>query len=172
MIRPDVVLRDVSDADILVFFEQQRDPEANHMAAFTPDDPHDRATFAARWTAIRSDSAIVKQTILADGAVAGYVASFIQGGRREVGYWIGRPFWGRGIASAALARFVGLLGTQRLYARVVKDNVASLRVLEKSGFRICGEDTGYANARGALVEEFVLVRIEEGATEGTSDVVG
>jgi RimJ/RimL family protein N-acetyltransferase len=173
MSEPAVRLRDVRDADVPVFFEHQLDPVANDMAAFTPDDPHDRASFTARWTAIRSDPAIVNQTIVADGEVAGYIASFIQNGRREVGYWIGREYWGRGIASAALAAFVRLLPAQRLYARVVKDNAASLRVLEKSGFRICGDDTGYANARAALVEEFVLVRNEEDVTtKEAPDVVG
>jgi RimJ/RimL family protein N-acetyltransferase len=43
-----------------------------------------------------------------------------------------------------------------LYARVVKDNIASLRVLEKCGFARIGEDKGFANARGEEVEEFIL----------------
>ena len=43
-----------------------------------------------------------------------------------------------------------------MYARVVKDNIASLRVLEKCGFTICGEGKGFAYARGEEVEEFIL----------------
>jgi RimJ/RimL family protein N-acetyltransferase len=44
-----------------------------------------------------------------------------------------------------------------LYAGVAKDNIASRRVLQKCGFTICGEDKGYAGARGMDVEEYVLV---------------
>lgn len=43
-----------------------------------------------------------------------------------------------------------------LYARVVKDNLASQRVLQKCGFTICGENKGFANARGKEVEEFIM----------------
>jgi RimJ/RimL family protein N-acetyltransferase len=43
-----------------------------------------------------------------------------------------------------------------IYARVVKDNIASLRVLEKCGFDICGESKGFADARGQEFEEFIL----------------
>ena len=43
-----------------------------------------------------------------------------------------------------------------LYACVAKDNSASIRVLEKCGFTISGEDKGFSNARGEEVEEFIL----------------
>jgi RimJ/RimL family protein N-acetyltransferase len=82
--------------------------------------------------------------------VAGNVVSWDQAGRRLVGYWMGREFWGRGVATRALSAFVTELMERPLHARVAKDNVASLRVLEKCGFTIAGEDdTGD-------VEEFLL----------------
>lgn len=43
-----------------------------------------------------------------------------------------------------------------LYARAAKDNLGSLKVLERCGFKITGEDSGYANARGKDVEEFIF----------------
>jgi RimJ/RimL family protein N-acetyltransferase len=43
-----------------------------------------------------------------------------------------------------------------IYARVAKDNVASLRVLEKCGFTITGQAKGFANARGEEIEEWIL----------------
>jgi RimJ/RimL family protein N-acetyltransferase len=43
-----------------------------------------------------------------------------------------------------------------LYARVAKDNVASIRVLERCGFEVCGEDRGFSNARSEEVEEYIL----------------
>ena len=47
-----VGLRDVTESDLYIFFEQQLDSEGNHMAAFTGKDPTDRAAFDARWEKI------------------------------------------------------------------------------------------------------------------------
>jgi RimJ/RimL family protein N-acetyltransferase len=49
-----------------------------------------------------------------------------------------------------------------VYARAAKDNTASLRVLEKCGFKISGEDKGFSHARGKEVEEFILELRGEG----------
>jgi RimJ/RimL family protein N-acetyltransferase len=84
------------------------------------------------------------------------VLSIEQFGEREVSYWIGKEYWGRGIATKALTLFLEELKVRPLYARAAKDNVASLRVLAKCGFKVVGEDRGYANARGAEIEEYVL----------------
>ena len=71
-------------------------------------------------------------------------------------YWLGGAYWGRGVATSALAAFLAELDERPLFARVAKDNAPSLRVLEKNGFRICGEDRAHAPARGAEVEEWLL----------------
>jgi RimJ/RimL family protein N-acetyltransferase len=149
-------LRAVEDDDLPVFFAQQLDPEANHMAAFTTKDPGDRVAFDAHWRRIRGDANIINKTILVDGEVAGYLATFEQFGEREVSYWLGRQYWGKGIATRALAAFLAELPMRPLYARAVKDNIASIRVLQKCGFVITGEDKGFANARGEEVEEYIL----------------
>lgn len=151
-----VELRDVQDSDLPIFFEQQLDPEANWMAAFTAKDPSDRAAFMAHWQKIRQDTSTINKTILLDGQVVGNISSFELFGQPSVGYWIGKPFWGRGVATSALARFLEHVQTRPLYARVAKDNVASIRVLQKCGFVVCGEDRGFANARGTEVEELIL----------------
>ena len=62
----------------------------------------------------------------------------------------------KGVATRALSEFLGHVQVRPMYARVVKDNIASLRVLEKCGFTICGEGKGFAYARGEEVEEFIL----------------
>ena len=62
-------------------------------------------------------------------------------GNVELGYWIARPFWGRGIATEAGRQLVAIartLGLERLEASHVLDNPASGRVLEKLGFRPAG----------------------------------
>ena len=95
-------LRAVERADLPILFEQQLDPEANRMAAFTAKDPSDRITFTGHWTRLLADPSIRKRTILVDGAVAGNVLGFEQFGQPSVSYWIGREFWGRGVATRAL----------------------------------------------------------------------
>ena len=69
----DVLLRDVIESDLPIFFDQQLDSDANHMAAFTTRDPANRDAFAAHWTRILGDETITIKTILFDGHVAGYV---------------------------------------------------------------------------------------------------
>lgn len=155
-----VTLRDATPDDLPIFFEQQRDPDARHMAAFTAADPDDRDAFVAHWTRNLAAEANVVKTILVDGQVAGNLVSYIMVGEREVGYWLGRAYWGRGVATAALAAFLRDCPTRPLHARVVKDNAASRRVLEKCGFRVTGEDSGYAHGRGAVVEEYLLTLAE------------
>ncbi|MFG2466317.1 GNAT family N-acetyltransferase [Streptomyces canus] len=150
-----IVLREVHDSDLPVFFRQMNDPEALHMAAFTPKDPADRDAFDAHWKRIRA-SADVQRTILADGDVVGSAAVYGDPGEREVTYWIDRAYWGRGIATAALRELVAQVPERPLYARAAADNTGSLRVLEKCGFRVTARASGYAQARGAEIDEFVL----------------
>ena len=151
-----VQLRDMREDDLPVIFEQQRDPVANRMAAFTVEDPANRDDFMARWNKILGDDAIIKKVVLVNEQVVGSILSFEQFGEREVGYWLGKDHWGRGIATKALALFLIHVKVRPLYARAAADNCASIRVLKKCGFKICGEDKTFANARGEDVEEFTF----------------
>lgn len=151
-----VILRDVLDEDVAIFFEHQCDSEAIRMAAFTAKDPTDRTAFDAHWQRLRRDSNVTPKTILWQEQVAGHVVSFEQLGEREVSYWVGRKFWGKGVASNALQEFLKIEVVRPLHARVAKDNAASLRVLQKCGFSVNGEDQAFANGRGGEVAEFLL----------------
>jgi len=152
-----IVLREVMLSDLPIFFNQQLDPEANWMAAFTRKDPANRDAFMGHWTKILKDEATTIQTILFNGGVAGSVFSYVDEDEHlEVSYWIGKPYWGKGIATCALSAFLEHSKIRPLYARAAKDNIGSLRVLEKCGFARIGEDKGFANARGEEVEEFLL----------------
>jgi len=151
-----VTLREMTEGDLPAFFEHQLDPDANYMAAFTAKDPADRDAFLAHWKKILGNDAITKRTILFDGHVAGSVMGFEQFGKPAVCYWIGKQYWGRGVATEALSQFLDHLQTRPIYGRAAKDNVASIRVLEKCGFAICGADKGFANARGEEVEEVIM----------------
>jgi RimJ/RimL family protein N-acetyltransferase len=150
-------LRAVEDSDLELFFKHQQDPTANQMAAFTVPDPNDREVFEERWTRFRSDPSIIPRTILFNGQVVGTVMKFEMFGDAEVTYWIDKTYWGKGIATAALRLFlVEVAGTRPIFARAAKDNTASIRVLQKCGFVLIGEDKGYANARGKEIDEVRL----------------
>lgn len=154
----ELLLRDVASADLPIFFEQQLDPEANFMAAFTAKDPADRAAFLAHWNRILADASVINQTIVVDGQVAGSIARYVEEGRPEVTYWLGREFWGRGIATRALAQFLAQHHPARpIYARAAKDNLASRRVLEKCGFVVCGQDHWLPADGGEEIREWKLV---------------
>ncbi|GAA2277623.1 GNAT family N-acetyltransferase [Streptomyces atrovirens] len=152
----DIALRPVHDSDLPVFYRQSNDPEALHMAAFTPEDPADRDRFDAHWAHIRTSPEIVVRTVLADGDVVGHASVYGEPGEREVTYWVDRAYWGKGIATAALRGLLAEVTERPLYARVAADNAGSRRVLERCGFEVSARTTGYAPARGAEIDELVL----------------
>jgi len=147
-----IILRNVTESDLPILFEQQLDPEATAMAAF-PSRDHD--AFMAHWKKIMAYENNLIKTILYVGQVAGYILSWEMEGEREVGYWLGKEFWGKGIATQAVAEYVSLVKTRPLMAHVARHNIGSRRVLEKCGFKVIGEDK-YTNPAGVEVEEFVL----------------
>jgi RimJ/RimL family protein N-acetyltransferase len=153
MTEPVVSLRNVEQADLPIFFEQQRDPEATAMAAFPSREwePH-----MSHWSRVLATDGAVVRTVIADGRVAGNIVSWDHMGEREVGYWLGKEFWGRGIATSALTAFLPLLRERPLYAHVAKHNTASRRVLEKCGFRIVSADGTIPENASEPVAEFVL----------------
>jgi len=158
----EVHLREVSEPDLPILFEQQRDPVAVQMAAFTAKDPANWDTFLAHWKKILADASMKMRTITYQGHVVGFVGSWVDSswlGQPEVTYWIGRGFWGQGIATRALTQFLKGMKHRPVYARAAKDNLPSIRVLEKCGFILTGQDTSYSNARGAEIEE-VILRLE------------
>lgn len=133
-LRDSVVLRNVIEYDLSILFEHQKDHESSRMAAFISRDPSDREAFFAHWRRILSDQKVVIKTILWRDQVAGIVGSFLWDGKPQVTYWIGKEFWGNGIATQALTELLHIVTDRPLYASAAKDNVASIRVLEKCGF--------------------------------------
>ena len=129
--KPRVQLRDVEADDLPLFFKHQRDPVAIAMVAFNS---REREAFDQHWEKLLADESCLKKTIVADGEVAGNIGSWLSDGKREVGYWIDRALWGRGIATEALSAFLRLEQTRPLHAGVAKHNAASIRVLQKCGF--------------------------------------
>ncbi len=126
-----IQLRDVEAADLALIFEHQRDPVAVAMVDFRS---RGAMAFAEHWAKILADDTVLKQTVVVDGEIAGHIGSWTSDGKRELGYWLDRAFWGRGIATAAITAYLRLEPIRPLHAVVAKHNAASLRVLQKCGF--------------------------------------
>jgi len=139
-----ILLRDVVESDLPIFFEQQLDPIANEMAAFPA---RDREAFMTHWAKIMADESNILKAILYGDQVAGNIVSWEHDGEREIGYWLGREFWGKGIATRALALLLEQVTMRPLYAYVARHNLASQRVLQKCGFTIMREE----------IEEVILI---------------
>jgi RimJ/RimL family protein N-acetyltransferase len=129
----------VRPADLPVLFEFQREPEANKMAAFPSKNFE---TFMEHWQKkVIDDPKAKKKIIVHNNEVVGDIVSWEADDKRLVGYWIGKKYWGRGFASAALTQFLAedCKGLFPIYAYVALHNVASRRILEKCGFKRIGE---------------------------------
>ncbi len=148
----DVQLRDVDDVDLEVFFEQQREEEAVRRARFPA---RDRDRFLTHWrTKVLGNPTGHVQTVTVDGDVAGNIVAWWQDDRRFIGYWFGQRFWGRGVAAAVPAARAGPTPLRRH----VRGNTASVRLLERCGFRPVGVDHD-----GDL--DFVVLRLDGGAAD-------
>ena len=102
---------------------------------------------AAQWIATHDAEfegklgAIFAVTAQGIGTLVGAISVGMNAAHRhgEIGYWIGRPFWGRGYATAALRLLVAhcfsRLGLHRVFAHHMARNPASGRVMEKAGLR-------------------------------------
>lgn len=152
-----ITLRPTEPADLPVLAEFQADAEANRMAAFTAPDPNDRAAYIAKWTRLLADPSIVARVVVQNGKIVGAVGSWVLHGERQVTYWMDRSVWGQGVATTALRLFLAEFHERPLHGRLVADNIASQRVLEKCGFVANGTDRGFANARQSEVDELLFV---------------
>jgi RimJ/RimL family protein N-acetyltransferase len=151
---PEVFLRRVEERDLDVLFDYETDREAAEMAAFPS---RDRDRFAAHWAKVRADEANVVRSIMVEDVVAGYIGSWPQDGQQMLGYWIGRPWWGRGVATRALSLLLDEVPARPLHAHVAVHNAGSIRVLEKCGFRRDQSQPAPTPAPEVGIEELVYV---------------
>lgn len=150
---PIVQLRPVDRSDLPTLFEFQNDTVANQMAMTHARSAQD---FDAHWNSILSDPGTTARAVVADGRFAGCIASFQCDGLESIGYWIGREFWGRGIATNALRLLLQQVSVRPLHSRVAVTNFGSIRVLEKCGFVVQRREWSPATERYIACEEAVL----------------
>ncbi|MFN8311065.1 MAG: GNAT family protein [Chitinophagales bacterium] len=77
----------------------------------------------------------------------------------ELGYWLGEPFWNKGIISAAIPQMVSFAFAKfdiiRIFARPFGSNIASQRVLEKCGFQLEARFPGILEKQGRIEDELI-----------------
>jgi RimJ/RimL family protein N-acetyltransferase len=133
-----------------MFYLHQADRVATELAGVPSRSEEE---FRKHWNTITSGDEVVREAILFGEEVVGFAVSFDRDEERQVGYWIGRDYWGRRIASAALPLFLEFESRRSLRAHVAQHNPASIRVLEKAGFSRV--DARVANVRGVSAAEYV-----------------
>ncbi|GAA4792252.1 GNAT family N-acetyltransferase [Olivibacter ginsenosidimutans] len=150
-----IKLRPTEIADLDTLFKFQLDREGGYLAAFMPKDHTDKTAYLTKYTKLLSNPTVNNQTILVDNIIVGSIAKFEIGDQAEITYWLGRKFWGQGIATTALKNFLDIETTRPIFGRVAFDNFGSQKILEKCGFVKIGSDKGFANARQTEIEELI-----------------
>jgi [ribosomal protein S5]-alanine N-acetyltransferase len=155
MTNTNITLTETGIDDLNTLFLFQLDEEANRLAAFTSKNPSDKEAYIEKYVKHLADPTINMQTIRVDGEIVGNIAKFIMYGEAEITYWIDKKFWGKGIATTALNKFLIIEQSRPIYGRVAFDNYGSQKILEKCGFVKTGKDKGFANARQIEIEEYI-----------------
>ncbi|WP_422769188.1 GNAT family N-acetyltransferase [Plantactinospora sp. WMMC1484] len=154
-----VALRDLREDDLPTMFEIQLDDTARYLAAFVDDKTAlDRDAYVRKFQKILVDDAIVTKVVEIGGEIVGSAAAFPIEGDTEVTYWIRKDWWGRGVATAALAGLLEEVTVRPVYGRVAEDNLGSVRVLERNGFVLIGSEESFASARQATITELIYKR--------------
>ena len=148
-------LRKSQIEDLEVFFSNQKDPDAIHLAAFTSKNPNDREAYINKWSRLLKEESVHMQTILLEGVAIGCIVKFVIQGEAEITYALKKEFWGQGIVSRSLQEFLKIENTRPIFGRTAFDNFGSQKVLETNGFNKIGTNVAYANGRGKEIQEFI-----------------
>lgn len=143
-------LRLTTPADIETLFQQQLDEATNLMAGTKP---RTREMFQSTWDGIfanlndpaqrNSPTLVVPRVMIVQGErgeeIVGTINRFHRDEKNFVGYFVARPYWGKGFATLALSLMIQELdrlpNPRPLYANVIATNTASIKVLTKNNFR-------------------------------------
>ncbi len=147
------VLREVQELDIEIFFKHQLDPVSSWQVSFTHKDPTDEKAFNVHIVDALRNETVVMRIIVIDSEVAGYITKYDIEEEPQIGFVLGREFWGKGIATESLREFLSIFTKRLVYARTAFDNEASMRVLQKLGFKRTSKENCFSNARGIEIVE-------------------
>jgi [ribosomal protein S5]-alanine N-acetyltransferase len=143
---PPIGLREILPSDLERLVSLANDESVSRFLVDTFPYPYTKAD--AEWwigSGSKANGAITR-VIVSRGEFAGIVGITPQSGWRshlgEIGYWVGKGYWGKGIATSALRQMTGYgfanLGLKKLIAPILAPNVASMRVAAKCGYGLEG----------------------------------
>ncbi|WP_299490025.1 GNAT family protein [Acaryochloris sp. IP29b_bin.137] len=141
-----ITLRDYERTDLDSLLALANNKRVSRYLVYTFPYPYTRAD--AEWwisEGVKAEESVTK-VIEYNGAFTGSIGLTRQAGWRdhlaEIGYWLGEPFWGKGIATQAVQQMTDHafsdLQLQKLYAPILAPNKASMRVVEKCGYELEG----------------------------------
>ena len=168
-----LLLRPWRESDAEAMYKYASDPAIGPIAGWEPHTSveHSREIIRTVFAAPETYAMVLRETgepvgsagiMTADGLHSTQMAA----GDAEIGYWIGRPYWGRGLTPEAVAcllrRCFDVLGYRRVWCGHYDGNAQSRRVMEKCGFRFHHTETGKPSPLGDLrTEHFMSLTKEE-----------
>ena len=152
-----ITLRETEVNDLDALFTFQSDEEAGYMAAFVNENWQDKDAYLAKWKRLLADETIKIRTIVVDNKVVGSVLIWQLMGEPQISYGVGKEFWNKGIVTNAVQQFLAIFPDRPLYGRAAFDNVASIKIMTKCGFKKINEEQSYAHARQKEITEVVFV---------------
>lgn len=165
---PDIILRPWKreDAQALAAIANNKNIWLNVRDAF----PHPYTVMdALQWIAKRlEEEPVLNFCIEYQGKVAGSVAVVpkqdVYRKSMEIGYFVGEPFWGKGIGTQAVSKILEYINQRfevnRIYAEVFENNKSSMAVLRKNGFHLEGIRQKAVIKNGVLMDDFVWVKLQ------------
>lgn len=135
------------------------------VARMTGRIPHPYSEELARqWISDLSEGEFV-QGIVSQGELVGLCGYMPDGNSAEIGYWVGKPWWGRGFATEAAGALIDYcfneVGFERITCGHFVDNPASARVIAKLGFRFTGWERVWCEARQSDVDTLKYERLRQ-----------
>lgn len=152
-----ILLRDITEQDFPVLYEFQLDPEANHMAAYPAKNRKEFIDHCRE--KIFNDDSVIAKGIIFNNHLVGNVVSWEISGERVIGYWIDKKHWGNGIATMAVSALLDILKMRPVLAYVARHILASIRVLEKCGFRQANKLKSLPDIADEELEEYILNKL-------------
>lgn len=168
-----LVLRRWSEADAPSLYRYASDPEVGPVAGWPPHTSveNSREIIRSVLSAPETYAVVLKTTGEPVGSVGimfgdGVHSAAMEAADAEIGYWIGRPYWGQGLIPEAvrflLHRCFETLGIRRVWCVYYDGNMKSLRVMEKCGFTYHHTETGKVSPLGDVrTEHFMLITSDE-----------
>ena len=168
-----LILRPWHDDDAAALYRYASDPRIGPVAGWAPHTSEAISLEIIRtvFSLPETYAVVLRQSGEPVGSIGlmfadGVHSACIEGGEAEIGYWIGVPYWGRGLIPEAVERLLQRgfeeLGLSAVWCGHYDGNAQSRRVMEKCGFRFHHTETGKLSPLGDLrTEHFLRLTADE-----------